>query len=70
MQIFKGASYLQCTVRTKLAKVFDPSLFLILPGKVLQTVELCSGPSLLVQPGPTVAGGLAQAPKPQHLCLV
>lgn len=37
---------------------------------MLQIAELCSGPSLLVQPGPTIAGGLAQEPQLQHLCPV
>lgn len=39
-----------------------------LPGIVRQTAELCSGPSLRVQPGPTAADDPAQAPKLQHLC--
>lgn len=38
------------------------------PGIVLQIVELCSGPSLQVQLGPIIAGGLVQEPQLQHLC--
>lgn len=40
----------------------------LLPEKVRQTAELCSGPSLRVQPGPTAADDPAQAPEPRHLC--
>lgn len=43
---------------------------ILIPGIKQQIVELCSGPSLLVQPCPTIEDGLAQESQLQRSCPV